>query len=111
MPNVTFNGQFYPSTSEYWLPGTSTILRSNWTQFQFELYAWTGTATSFPAAVAAGAQVADSGAFYANPGTDQYSDAGFAIDAIGDINPLNFGAFLLYAGGGLEALVARGREL
>ena len=39
------------------------------------------------------AQVADSGAFFANPGTDAYSPAGYAIDAIGDINPLNLGAF------------------
>ena len=78
---------------EYWLPGTSTIDRNDWTQFQFDLSAWTGTATTFPAAVAAGAQVADSGAFFANPGTDGFSSAGYAIDAIGDMNPLNHGAF------------------
>ena len=38
-------------------------------------------------------QVADSGAFFANPGTDGFSSAGYAIDAIGDMNPLNHGAF------------------
>ena len=84
---------YYLSAGEYWLPGTSTIVRSDWTQFQFELSAWTGTATTFAAAVAARAQVADSGAFFANPGTDGFSSAGYAIDATGDIIPLNHGAF------------------
>ncbi len=86
-------GAYYQSAGQYFLPGTSTIDRNDWTQFQFDLSAWTGTATTFPAAVAAGAQVADSGAFFANPGTDGFSSAGYAIDAIGDMNPLNHGAF------------------
>ena len=54
---------------EYWLPGTDTIDRSDWSQFQFELYAWTGTATSFASAVAGGEYVADSGAFSPTPAT------------------------------------------
>ncbi len=89
-PVDTLTGQRLGSVSEYWLPNTAGL---DFSQFQFELYAWTGTATTFPAAVAAGAHVADSGAFFANPGIDIYSSGGVGIAATGQTTPLSFGAF------------------
>ena len=89
-PIDTLTGQRLGSVSEYWLPNTVGL---DFSQFQFELYAWTGTATTFPAAVAAGEQVADSGPFLANAGADPYSPGTVAIAATGQITPLNFGAF------------------
>ena len=86
-PIDTLTGQRLGSVSEYWLPNTVGL---DFSQFQFELYAWTGTATTFPAAVAAGEQVADSGPFLANAGADPYSPGTVAIAATGQITPLNF---------------------
>ena len=70
--------------AEYWLPGTSTIDRTDWTQFQFELVRLDRHGDQLFPRLLPRAQVADSGAFFANPGTDRYSPAGYAIDAIGD---------------------------
>ena len=81
-PIDTLTGQRLGSVSEYWLPNTVGL---DFSQFQFELYAWTGTATTFPAAVAAGEQVADSGPFLANAGADPYSPGTVAIAATGQI--------------------------
>ena len=52
------------TNNEYWLP---TALEADPTNFQFNLYFWRRTETSFTAAAAAGEDVANTGWFQAGP--------------------------------------------
>ena len=77
---------------QYYLPGSAGL---NFSLFQFDIQAWTGTTYSSYSAAVGHVYTADSGAFLANPGTDP-NDTGVGIGTIstGGGSPLSFGAFL-----------------
>jgi hypothetical protein len=84
------------SAGEYCLPGSANL---DFSQFQFELYAWTGSYSDYPSALAAsaggtpGIYAADSGPFLANPGTDPSSGGSLGLAMKDNVMPLGEGAF------------------
>ena len=84
------------SSGEYCLPGSAGL---DFSQFQFELYAWTGGYGDYPSALAAsaagtaGIYVADSGAFLANPGGDPSVVGGIGLAMKDNVTPPSEGAF------------------
>ena len=84
------------SSGEYCLPGSAGL---NFNLFQFELYAWTGSDSDYPSALAAsaagtpGIYVADSGPFLANPGIDPSGGGELGLATKNYISPPSEGAF------------------